>query len=63
MKALLDRIKADVGHAGHLGPKSTQRLFTLLDMMVQEIERFDRYIERQNEPPRDRRTGLVGDPQ
>jgi hypothetical protein len=42
MKAELDRIRHDVKCGGKLGEKSAERLFNLLDQMIQRIEKLER---------------------
>jgi hypothetical protein len=38
----LERIRSDVGHAGHMGLRTTIRLLNLLEQMTQEIDRLSR---------------------
>lgn len=42
MNEQLKRIREDVRHGGKIGPKSIERLFALLEEMIQRIEKLER---------------------
>jgi hypothetical protein len=42
MKSELERIRQDVRHGQKLGPASADRLFNLLEEMIQRIEKLER---------------------